>query len=285
MEIRILVEFLTLAREKNITKAANILHITQSALSRRLISLEEELGVKLFDRSGRGIVLTEEGKLLESHAKKIVALCKDMQEMFGEKGTLSGEIAIGCAETRSMLFLSRQMKEYQKRYPNVTFRIYTATADDVKDKLEKGTLHFGLVKEPAEMGNYEYLRVPGEDRWGIFTRNDSSLAKKEVIHPRDLVGEPLILPVRMGMKSELESWFGEYAQSMEVAALGNTFLNAVPMVKEGLGTAICYDFDISVEGMRFIPLSPPVTNGTVLIWKKEQNYLRLTAQFIKQCRE
>lgn len=132
----------------------------------------------MFDRSGRGIVLTEEGKLLESHAKKIVALCKDMQEMFGEKGTLSGEIAIGCAETRSMLFLSRQMKEYQKRYPNVTFRIYTATADDVKDKLEKGTLHFGLVKEPAEMGNYEYLAGSGRRPVGHLYKKRLFFGKK-----------------------------------------------------------------------------------------------------------
>lgn len=75
MELRVLGYFLTVAREENITKAAALLHITQPTLSRQLMQLEEELGVKLFRRSNHSIVLTEQGMLLKRRAQELVSAC------------------------------------------------------------------------------------------------------------------------------------------------------------------------------------------------------------------
>ena len=74
MEFRLLKYFLMVAREENITKAANLLHITQPTLSRQLIQLEEELGVTLFQRSKHRIILTEDGMLLRRRANEIISL-------------------------------------------------------------------------------------------------------------------------------------------------------------------------------------------------------------------
>ena len=74
MELRVLKYFLTVAREENITKAANLLHITQPTLSRQLMQLEEELGIKLFQRGRHNIMLTEEGMLLRRRAQEILEM-------------------------------------------------------------------------------------------------------------------------------------------------------------------------------------------------------------------
>ena len=80
MELRVLNYFLMAAREENITKAAAILHVTQPTLSRQLMQLEEELGVRLFDRSSHNIVLTEDGMLLRRRAEEIIDLRKRRKE-------------------------------------------------------------------------------------------------------------------------------------------------------------------------------------------------------------
>ncbi|MEI3218821.1 MAG: LysR family transcriptional regulator [Lachnoclostridium sp.] len=88
MDIKVLEDFLTVTGEKNITKAANTLNMTQPVLSRRLMGLEEEFGIKLFERKGRGIVLTEDGQELKERAQKMVVLYKDMRETFDKKGNV-----------------------------------------------------------------------------------------------------------------------------------------------------------------------------------------------------
>lgn len=105
MELRVLRYFLMTAREENITKAAALLHITQPTLSRQLMQLEDELGVKLFSRSNHNIKLTEDGMLLRRRAQELVSLAdKTIEELSGDSHELSGEISIGCGETRNMDF-------------------------------------------------------------------------------------------------------------------------------------------------------------------------------------
>ena len=96
MEIRVLRYFLMVAREENITKAAEFLHLTQPTLSRQLMQLEDELGVKLFHRSKHRIILTEDGILLKRRAEEIVTVAdKTRGDLFHKHDKLSGSIAIG----------------------------------------------------------------------------------------------------------------------------------------------------------------------------------------------
>lgn len=285
MELRVLKYFLVVAREENITRAAQLLHITQPTLSRQLIQLEEELGVTLFKRSKYRIVLTDDGMLLRRRAQEIVDLAEKTQMEFERhEESLSGEISIGCGETNSMSFLSERIATFRRAHPLVSFNIYSATADDIKDRLEKGLLDLGLLAEPVEIGRYDFIRMPKEDLWGVLVRRDSPLAQLESVTPTDLVGIPLIMSRRQQVRDELSAWFGEYYQQIEIAGTFNLILNAANMVLHGVGAALgFYIADISAD-LRSIPLSPELCTGTVLVWKKEQAYSRAAELFLREIR-
>lgn len=270
MELRVLKYFLAVAREENITKAAALLHLTQPTLSRQLMQLEEELGVQLFRRSRYHIELTEDGMLLRRRAQELVDLAEKTTREFTMRETeLMGEIAIGAGETRSMSFLSRAMVSFQERYPKVTFRIFSATADDVKERLDTGLLDMGLLTEPVDVGRYAFCRMKERDRWGVLVRLDSPLAGLDSVTPDDLEQVPLIISGRERVQRELANWFGDRWERLQIAASFNLILNAANMVRYGVGTALSFDLNFSFDDLRFIPLSPTMDTGTVLVWKKD----------------
>ena len=106
-------------------------------------------------------VLTEDGMLLRRRAQEIVDLTeKTAKELTHGEEAVSGEISIGCGETQNMKPLAEIMASFQRKYPDVSFHIYTAIADDVKERLENGTLDMGLLLEPVEISRYHYVRMP-----------------------------------------------------------------------------------------------------------------------------
>lgn len=270
MELRVLKYFLAVAREENITKAAALLHLTQPTLSRQLMQLEEELRVQLFRRSRYHIELTEDGMLLRRRAQELVDLAeKTTREFTLHEREIVGEIAIGAGETQSMSFLSRAIVSFREHYPKVTFRIFSATADDVKERLDTGLLDMGLLTEPVDVGRYAFCRMKERDRWGVLVRLDSPLAGLDSVTPDDLEQVPLIISGRERVQRELANWFGDRWERMQIAASFNLILNAANMVRYGVGTALSFDLNFSFDDLRFIPLSPTMDTGTVLVWKKD----------------
>ncbi len=283
MELRVLKYFLMAAREENITKAASLLHITQPTLSRQLMQLEEELGVKLFHRGKYNVTLTEDGMLLKRRAQELVELSdKTIQELSHKDDTLAGEIAIGCGETRNMSALADQITIFQTEYPLVRFHIHSSTADDIKERIEKGLLDIGLLMEPVDVGRYEFLRMPYREKWGILTRKDSVLAQKQAVTPEDLAETPLLVPQRVQVKNEIGNWFGGIYEHLNIAATYNLIINAAAMVRSKVGIALCFDLGAIYEDLCFIPLSPELETGAVLVWKKSQMLAAATSQFIQQ---
>ncbi|MCI9546438.1 MAG: LysR family transcriptional regulator [Lachnospiraceae bacterium] len=283
MELRVLKYFLIVAREENITKAAALLRITQPTLSRQLMQLEKELGVTLFRRSKHRIILTEDGMLLKRRAQEMVSLSeKTIWELSHKAELLSGEIAIGCGETRSMSFLSERIKLFQRECPLVQFSIYSATADDIKERIEKGVLDLGLLMEPVDIGTYEFFRMPQKERWGALVRRDSPLAARKSVSPEDLAAVPLLMAKRELVKNELASWFGDYYEQLKIPATYNLIVNAAMMVKSGIGAALCFDLGaIYKEELCFVPLEPVLETGAVLVWKKNQILSATVSRFIK----
>lgn len=113
MEIRVLKYFLTVVREQSITKAADVLHITQPTLSRQLAQMEDEIGVRLFDRGGRKISLTNEGLLLRRRAEEILQLVdKTEKELIEQDEQVEGRITIGCGELASVQLLPDLFKAF-----------------------------------------------------------------------------------------------------------------------------------------------------------------------------
>lgn len=283
MELRVLKYFLMAAREENITRAAKLLHVTQPTLSRQLMQLEEELGVKLFHRSRHSILLTEDGLLLKRRAQELVALSdKTVQELSHKDAVLSGEIGIGCGETKSMSFLSEQIYLFQKKHPLVQFSIYSAIADDIKERIERGILDIGLLTEPVDIGKYEFIRMPYKERWGVLVRRDSKLAEKSYVCPEDLVDVPLLMVKRELVKNELASWFGDFYERLQIAATYNLIVNAAAMVRSGVGSALCFDLGtVYNDELRFVPFVPILETGSVLVWKKNQASSKTVSCFIQ----
>ena len=204
MEIRVLRYFLTVAREESITRAAQVLHITQPTLSRQLAQLEEQMGVKLFSRGTRKIALTNEGVLLRRRAEEILELVdKTERELQEQEEQVEGVVSIECGDLRSVQKLAELIGSFHEKYPLVTFDLHTATADHVKDRMDRGLTDIGLMLEPVDLEKYDYIRLAVEEQCVVTMHPDAPLAKKEYITPADLVGVPLIMPRRASIQGEI----------------------------------------------------------------------------------
>ena len=282
MEIRVLKYFLLVAREENITKAANLLHLTQPTLSRQLMQLEEELGVQLFRRSKHHIVLTEEGMLLRRRAEEIVALADKTRDDLQRRGEqLSGTVAVGSGELQSSRFLTQLLTAFQRENPLVSFSIYSGNSDNIKERIERGLLDIGLLQEPVDIAKYSFVRTPEREQWGVLVREDSELASRKSVSPADLAAVPLILPEREIVQNELLNWFGPYAEGLRVTATGNLLYNLASLVRAGGSSVLTLALDCSYEGLRFLPLSPALESNTVLVWKKAQTFSAAAAALIQ----
>ena len=125
MENRVLKYFLVVAQEENITRAAEILHVSQPALSKQLIGLEQELGAKLFVRGKRSLTLTEEGRFLFRRAQEIVDLTEKTERDFKDGITsLNGTVSIGMGETEASIWLTSKVAEFSEIYKDVKFNFY-----------------------------------------------------------------------------------------------------------------------------------------------------------------
>lgn len=286
MEIRVLNYFLMVAREENITHAAELLHITQPTLSRQMIQLEEELGVTLFHRSKHRIILTEDGMLLRRRAEEIVALTeKTVEDMKHKPSQLTGKISIGSGELKSSQFLAELIAAFHEKHPQVQFEIYSGNSDNIKERIDRGLLDLGLLVEPVDISKYNFARTPFKERWGIYVNEASELARQDEVTPEELAPCPLILPQREIQQNELLNWFGDYADDLKLTASGNLLYNVASLARCNLGCVIGLDMNCSYDGLRFLPFKPRLETGTVLVWKKAQIFSPAGSAFISYVRE
>lgn len=288
MEIRVLRYFLAVVREESITKAAELLHITQPTLSRQIAQMEEEMGVKLFDRSTRKIVLTNEGLLLRRRAEEILELVdKTERELSEQDEMVEGTVAIGCGDLAAVQLLPDLIRSYHERYPAVTFDLYTATADHIKDRMDRGLTDVGLLLEPVSMEKYDYIRLDRQEQWVVAMHPDAPLARLERITAQDLKGLPLILPRRLNIRSEVARWFGTDFDKLNVLLTSNLPSNSSIMVHHKLAYAIVVKGSISFwdkEKIIYRPLSPQLTTTSVLAWKRKQPFALAAEKFIEYCK-
>ncbi len=282
--------FLTVAREGNITKAADVLHVTQPTLSRQLKDLEQELGKKLFIRSSHSIILTDEGMLLRNRAEEIVNMVDKLEAEFSSmEETIGGDIYIGGGETEAMKHIARVAKDVQVRYPNIRYHLYSGNEEDITERLDKGLLDFGILIQPADISKYNYLNIPAKDVWGVVMRRDSPLALKESIQAADLLNAPLICS-RQAMKqtfskNEFSDWFGEDFHKLNIVTTYNLAYNAAIMVEEGIGYAITLDKIVNTStnsNLCFRPLQPRLESGLNIVWKKHHVLSAAADAFLKE---
>lgn len=286
MEFRVLSYFLTVAKEENISKAAEVLHITQPTLSRQLSELEEELGVQLLNRGKRKTTLTDAGLLLRKRAEEITSLTeKTKQEIIKSDAIIDGDIYIGCGETNAMRRLALTAKQLQADYPHIRYHLFSAKADDVIERLDKGLLDFGLLIAPANIRKYHSLELPDTDSWGLLMRKDSPLSCKKQITPYDLLDIPLIISKQALDTYELYHWLQKEQEELNIITTYNLIFNASLMVEAGLGYALCLDHLVYTGPdslLCFRPLQPQLPAHVYLIWKKQQLFSNAASLFLDQ---
>ena len=284
MDIRVLQYFLAVAREANITKAAESLNMTQPPLSRQLKELEDELGKQLFIRGSRGITLTEEGMILRKRAEEMVALMEKTKTEISSSGeNIHGEIYIGGGETEGIRLIAKTAEKLRRKHPNISYYLFSGNSDDVTERLDKGLLDFGILIEPADIKKYDFIKLPAKDRWGLLMRRDHPLAKKTGITPDDLQGIPLIASRQSIAHNELSGWLGKQYDSLHIVTTYNLLHNASLMVEENVGCALCLDHIIPEyknSPLCFRPLKPQIEVGLDIVWKKYQVFTKPASLFL-----
>lgn len=167
MDLRVLRYFLTVAKEQNFTRAAEQLHITQPTLSRQLAAFEQELGVSLFDRTGKTITLTSEGILLKRRELEMLDIEeRTLEELKPSKERIEGKVTVGCGEFMAVEMLAEICKSFKEKYPLVQIAIHTATADTVYEMLHKGLVDVGMFLEPVDTEGLGYsISIRGVGRY------------------------------------------------------------------------------------------------------------------------
>lgn len=290
MEIRALENFLAVAREQNITAAAESLHISQPALSTQLKSMETELGKQLLIRGVKGsrkVILTEEGMILRKRAEEILSLMRRTEEeIAGSNETIAGNVFIGTGETEIVRLFARIAKKLQQKYPDIRYHISSGNAEHVLEYLDKGLIDFGLLFTEIDTQKYEAIPVPIKDTWGVLMRKDSPLAQKETICPKDLWDKPLIVSHQKGDDAYLNQWLGREESELNIVATYNLVFNASLLVDEGLGYALCYDKLVNTHGSNlcFRPFSPRLDAYGFIVWKKYQVFSKAANIFLQNLR-
>ncbi len=287
MEIRTLRYFLAVAREENMTRAAELLHVTQPTLSRALRALEEELGKKLFTRHSFNISLTEEGVLLRDRAEDLLTMADKIEKEFLALDDITGgELYLGLAESYQIRYLARELRALKGSYPGLRYHITSGDTEQVTEKLDKGLLDFAVLCDEPDGRKYDALLFPEGDLWGLILPENDALAKKETIRVEDLVGLPL-LASEQGWEGDIRRWAGDRFGQLRLEGSFRLSYNASLFVREGLGYQLTFEHlvDISPEsGLVFRPLSPRAEVRLYLIWNKHQTFTPIAERFLRQLR-
>lgn len=285
MEIRVLRYFLEIAREGNMTRAAEILHVSQPTLSKQMKELELTLGKKLFRRRSTSVSLTDEGMLLRKRAEDILDMVDKTVNEFQELDNVTGgDVVIGCAESYYICYLARIIREFQQKYPRLRYHVKSGDTSQVTEKLDRGLYDFAVIVEPPDLSKYNYLVIPEADTWGLLMRKDNPLAEKSVIHVDDLYGLPIFCS-EQAAKVDLPRWCGEKIDELQIAGTFTLFYNGAIFVQEGLGCMLTFDklADTSIDSpLCFRPIEPALKTQMYVIWKKYQVFTPIAELLLQQ---
>ena len=285
IETRLLHYFLAVAREENITKAAQSLFVTQSTLSKQMMDLENQLGKQLFIRGKRKITLTEEGLFLRSRAREILELMENTENaLHQDQQTLSGNVSIGCGETVAMDIIAGLLEAFHKQYPDVVLHTYSGDADAILERIDKGLADMGLLLGPIRQEKYEYLQLRQKDVYGLLMPKDCPLASQSSINIDQLKSLPIILPDQTFCGHQDLDWFGTDQSVFHVVATYNLIYNATYLVEHGIGYALSLDRLVNTKGrnLTFRPISPELSLDLYIVTKKYQSFSPAAKIFYEQ---
>lgn len=285
MEIRVLKYFLKLCETESITAAAQALSITQPALSRQLVSLEEEVGEKLFVRGKKGITLTDAGYYLYKHATEIINLAdKTLLEFPRDSQGISGDLRIGAGESPTIAFTVKVIKKLLQEHPGIHVNFVNAGSRDIQTAwLENGFIDFALLGVVPLTKRYSNIKLPLQDTWGLLLRKDDPLAAKPYIAPADIRPLSLLAGRSENFRSLMSGWLGYDFNRLHI--IGTSFLmtSTEHLIREKIAYAIVKE-GIMNEGITselcFRPFFPEIKSSVYLVWSSTRELSRLQELFL-----
>ncbi len=287
MEIRTLKYFMAVAEERNLTHAAERLHIAQPSLTKQLKILEEELGTSLFVRGKRGMEPTREGEYLYRQGKQILELVSKTEGQLKEmQEGLQGTLYISAVETVGNSLMPEWLAGFHKKYPEVTYKVWNGNTDDVLERLRSGLTDMVIARAPFDKNMFDGILL-GEDEWVAVMNHEHPLAKKSgtTVTLNELSDQKLILAISNYRADELKKWFQGMGKEPQLIAEFAPLMSGITLAACGIGVAILPGLSVSTLEYKddvVIKHIEDLDEQTqyALIWRKHDELSGVSRQFI-----
>lgn len=240
MDIQNLSAFISVSETGSFSRAADMLFITQPAVSKRIQALEQELGVKLFDRIGRKVQLTEAGQALLPSAKRILAELDESRRVISNlSGKISGPLRLGTSHHIGLHRLPPVLRAYTAHYPVVDLDIHFMDSEEACEGVLKGDLELAIATLPEQQMDNLHTEIIWHDPLSIVVNKDSPLIKLRPINLVELLNYPAILPSQNTFtRALMEKKLQLHKQTMKIAMETNYLETIKMMVSIGLGWSV-----------------------------------------------
>lgn len=266
--------FLAAVERGSVSAAAEACFVSQPSLSEQLRRLEAGLGVALFVRTNRGLVLTDAGRLLVPRAERTVAAAREAEEAVRDAGAIvSGTVAFGTFSTAHHHVLGAAVAAFRRSYPGVRLRIVSRNSAQIAEAVRRGDLEAGIVALPVDDRGLEV----GESVWtaeDVYVTADHGRLRGEPRSIQQLAASPLILPeVTVGdddpMRRRLQQRALAAGVRLEPIVEVESTEAALDLVVRGVGdtiapTALIRDLGLA-DRLSFVSLEPPLHERYALI--------------------
>ena len=281
--------FRAVARQLSFTKAAEILYLTQPAVTFQIKQLEEHLNTRLFDRRHGRLALTQAGELALEYAERILGLAAEMDIRLGEMtAEVGGSLLVGASRTIGEFMLPGILGEFKLRYPDVMPHVVVANSEQIETRVAEHSLDIGLIDAPSHRPNLQN-EICGDDELQVICSPTFPLAKFEELTARQLLGHPYVSrEPGSGTRQSTDAFLREQGVGAEslnlVMELGSPAAIA-GVVETGLGFAIASRAAVASDRrsgrLLAIPLKPKLTRGLSILYPQDTFRSRLVNTFVE----
>ena len=231
--------FRDIAYEKSFVKAAEINCITQPAISAHLKLLEEELGVRLFDRVPRNVALTLEGRTYLSHVEEILQKCNNLKNLPGLlKQSPQGEIRVASIPSIGMYELGSFLRSFMYQYPQIKIDLQYQDAQKVYDLIKSKKVDLGMVAYPEKI-SYLSHTLFGKDSLALIVPAHHPLAQEKKINLKDINNEPFIaFDSNTPTRNQIDTFLKNRKVEVSIKITNNNIYALKKAVEAGLGISI-----------------------------------------------
>lgn len=237
---------------------------------------------------GRNFTLTDSGVILRRRAEEVIDLLYKIESEIAAADDVAGIISIGSGALKSSHVLPELIFGFKKLYPKVRFEIYSNSSQYIKERMDRGLLDFGIMLEPIDIEQYEYIRLEQKERWGLLMRRGYPLAEQESVTCADLLSVPLIMPARLYVQKEISNWLGADINKLNVLATVNMMTHAAMFINSGAACGLTIEGAVDLfedSKMVFKPLNPRLELTAVLAWKRFHSLSGAAAKFLEYFKE